>query len=238
MTQAVILAGGMGTRLGPLSQGRPKVMIEVGGRPFLEWQIRQLAAQGFCDVLLLVGYQAAQIRKHFGDGRAWGLGIRYSDEPKPSGTGSAIRLAKSQLASRFLLLYGDLYRPYNYRAFCEAQSGPCLAIYPYTLGLHTIACGNIDVDARTGLVRAYQKGKKEAWLPYVDAGFGIFPREVTELLPPWPCSFEEVVYPSLATAEQLRYVLLDRNFYDIGNPDDLARTQRLFSQAGGPCESL
>ena len=79
------------------------------------------------------------------------------------------------------------------------------------------------------------EGNAEARLPYVDAGFGIFPREVTGLLPAGPCSFEEIVYPRLAKAGRLRFTVVDRNFYDIGNPDDLARTRRVFAEGDGPC---
>jgi NDP-sugar pyrophosphorylase family protein len=223
--RAVILAGGLGTRLGDLAQGLPKAMVPVDGRPFLEYGIAQLANQGFRDILLLVGYRAEAIETHFGDGAAWGVHIRYSREQVPMGTGGAVGQARDLISGRFLLLYGDLYRPYDYSAFLTRRKGNVLAVYPYVPGLTTIGCANVGLDPATGRVRQYLKNAPGAGLTHVDAGFGAFGREVVELLPHGACSFEEAVYPALAGKGQLEAELVDRHFLDIGNPADLAHAR-------------
>lgn len=224
--QAVILAGGLGTRLGALAEGLPKPMIPVSGRPFLEHLVTQLAGQGFRHLLLLVGHRAELVEAHFGNGSRWGLEITYSREAAPLGTGGALRLAGDLLAERFLLLYGDLYRDYAYGEFLDRREGDCLAVYPYVPGLATIACANVGIDGDR--VTTYLKNHPEAGLTHVDAGFGSFTRSVLALLPEGVSSFEGMAYPVLAREGRLGAELVDRNFFDIGNPTDLAATQARF----------
>ena len=223
--QAVILAGGLGTRLGELAAGLPKPMIEVGGRPFLEHSVRMLARQGVRDIVLLTGHHAEVIEQHFGDGAAWNCRIRYSREPSPLGTGGAVRLARHLLAPQFLLMFGDVLRRIDHAALFARHGGHCLAVYPYdTAGMTTIACGNVALDAQ-GCVATYRKGDVEAALPYVDAGMGLFCKDIVDCLPADPCSWEGEVYDRLAKAGLLEAEVLDRDFFDIGNPSDLARAR-------------
>ena len=221
--QAVILAGGLGTRLGALAGGLPKCMVPIGGRPFLEYVVAQLAGQGFRRLLLLVGYRADTVEAHFGDGSRWGLEIAYSREEQPLGTGGALRLASAALPERFLLLYGDLYRAFPYGEFLERREGCCLAVYPYVPGLATIACANIGLEGDR--VARYLTNRPEAAVTDVDAGFGVFTRDICALIPEGFASLEESVYPVLAAAGRLGAERVDRNFFDIGNPTDLAATQ-------------
>lgn len=225
---AVILAGGLGTRLGALAEGLPKCLVPVGGRPFMELMIAELADQGFAQVVLLVGYRGEAVMSHFGDGRTWGMEILYSQEVSPLGTGGALRWAKTLLPERFLLLYGDLYRRYPYRQFLEGARGNCLAVYPYAPGLTTISCANVGV--RGCSVTSYLKNSPDSGLTHVDAGFAVLSREVVELLPEGACSLEEIVYPALARNGQLEAEFVDREFLDIGNPVDLARARARFVQ--------
>ena len=225
----VILAGGLGTRLGALAEGLPKPMVPVAGKPFLEHGVRQLARQGFPELLLLVGHRAEAIEAHFGAGEGFGIRIAYSRELEPLGTGGAIRLAAPRMPGRFLMLYGDLYRDVDYAAFCERHD-QALAVYPYVEGLTTIACANVGLDPSGGRVAVYRKGDAAAGLSHVDAGFGVFRREAAALLPEGASSFEEQVYPRLAASGELEAELVDRAFFDIGNPADLAHARAHFSQ--------
>ena len=230
MTRAlpIILAGGLGSRLGALALDLPKPMLPVGGKPFLEHVVSQLAVQGFPEVLLLVGHRADCIQEHFGDGRAWGLAIRYSRETHPLGTGGALRQALPLIPERFLLLYGDLFRAFDYAAFAEGQ-GNRLAVYPYLAGLTTIACANVALDASGSRVARYVKDDPAAACTHVDAGFGVFHSHVLERLPAGISNFEAMVYPPLASAGDLEACLVDRAFLDIGNPADLARARATLS---------
>src|SRR6266571_3760756 len=136
--QAVVLAGGLGTRLWPLTKEIPKPMAPVNGLPYLEYQIRLLAAQGFLSTLILTGYLGEQIESYFQDGSALGLSLRYSREPAPLGTGGALRHARALLEERFLLIYGDSFLPIGYRPLLARLEEPgtlgVVAIYDNSAG--------------------------------------------------------------------------------------------------------
>jgi D-glycero-D-manno-heptose 1,7-bisphosphate phosphatase len=228
-TLPIILAGGLGTRLGSLAQGMPKPMVEVGGRPFLEHLLNQLVGQGFHRVLLLVGHQAEHIMEYFGDGRGRGIQILYSREASPLGTGGALKQAEAFVSGKFLLLYGDLYRSFDYSGFCTGTENR-LAVYPYVSGLTTIACANVSLDPTGTWVTRYLKNAPDAGCTHVDAGFGLFRKEVLAELPEGVSSFEALIYPELAKGGRLLACLVDRNFLDIGNPVDLARARATLLQ--------
>jgi len=210
-----ILAGGFGTRLGKLAQGLPKPMIAINGRPYLERVIESFARCGLRDIVLLTGYRAEVIEEHFRDGKKFGVNIAYSRETEPLGTGGAIREARAHLGERFVMTYGDVLRYFDYDRFVTAHDGPCLAVYPR----RTI--GNADVDGD----RIIRFDKRAPELPYIDAGFSLMPSSVIDLLPPsGPCSFEETIFPLLAAERRLAAEIVDRNFFDIGTPEELART--------------
>ena len=223
----VILCGGLGTRLGQLAEGLPKPMVPVAGCPFLEHLVRQLAGQGFPEILLLVGHKAEIIESYFGDGSAFGLRLRYSRETEPLGTGGALKLAASRIDDRFLMLYGDLYRAFDYADFCTRRTC-ALAVYPYVSGLTTIDCANVGLDGEGKRVARYVKGDPGAGLTHVDAGFGVFCRGALRLLPDGNSSFEQQAYPTLAASGKLDAELVDREFFDIGNPTDLAHARAYF----------
>jgi NDP-sugar pyrophosphorylase family protein len=119
--QVAILAGGLGTRLGALTERRPKSMVPVHGRPFLEHQIALLREHGVTDVVLCVGHLSDAIREHVGDGARFGVRARYSDEgDRRLGTAGALRWAEPLLADRFFVLFGDSYLTLDYRAVMQA----------------------------------------------------------------------------------------------------------------------
>ncbi|MEA2342762.1 MAG: mannose-phosphate guanylyltransferase [Thermoanaerobaculia bacterium] len=210
-----ILAGGFGTRLGDLTRGLPKPMIPINGRPYLERVIDSFARRGLRDIVLLTGYRAEVIEEHFGDGEKFGVTITYSRETQPLGTGGAIREARALLGENFVMTYGDVLRYFDYDRFVTAHDEPCVAVYPR----RTI--GNVDVDGD----RVIRFDKHAPELPYIDAGFSLMPSSIIDLLPPsGPCSFEESIFPLLAAERRLACEIVDHNFFDIGTPEELART--------------
>lgn len=128
--QALILAGGLGTRLWPLTKEVPKPMVPVAGVPYLEHQLRLLARQGLQDVVMLTANLSEQIEEYFGDGRRLGLDIRYSREPEPLGTGGALRAAR-HLRSVLALI------PPEGKVSLEQQVFPLLIDRGMLLGLPT-----------------------------------------------------------------------------------------------------
>ncbi|HJQ39892.1 MAG TPA: sugar phosphate nucleotidyltransferase [Thermoanaerobaculia bacterium] len=217
-----VLCGGLGTRLGALTRGLPKPMIPIGGRPYLERVLESFAERHFFDFVLLTGYRSEVIEAHFGDGASFGVNIRYSREDAPLGTGGAIREARALLGERFLLTYADVYRRFDYDRFVQQHRGNCLAVY------ERILTGNVDLE--DGRVVRFDKRAPE--LPYIDAGFSVMHASTIDILPPaGACSFEEIVFSGLAQHGELEGEIVNRDFFDIGTPEELARTRDVLESA-------
>jgi len=211
-----VLCGGFGTRLGELTRDVPKPMIEIGGRPYLERVLESFAERGLRDFALLSGYRGDVIEEHFGDGARFGVRIAYSRETEPLGTGGAIREARRLLGERFLMTYADVLRRFDYDRFVQQHRENCLAVYP------RILTGNADLDGD----RVVRFDKRAPELPYIDAGFSVLEVNTIDILPPaGPCSFEEIVFSGLAQHGELAGEIVNRDFFDIGTPEELARTR-------------
>ncbi|HEX8155295.1 MAG TPA: sugar phosphate nucleotidyltransferase [Thermoanaerobaculia bacterium] len=214
--KVAILAGGFGSRLGELTRELPKPMILVAGRPYLEFVIESFANENMRELVLLTGFRGDVIEAHFGDGSRFGVRIEYSREREPLGTGGAIREARPLLGERFLLTFGDVLRRFDYDRFVRSHAGNALAVYP------RFDRGNADVAG--GRVVRFDKHAPE--LPYVDAGFSLMHAGTIDILPPQgACSFEELVYATLARRGELAAEVVGRDFCDVGTPEELARTR-------------
>ena len=231
--QAVILAGGLGTRLWPITKEIPKPMVPVRGVPYLEHQLRLLRQQEITDVVLLTGYLGEQIEEYFGDGRRLGLRIGYSREKVPLGTGGALRDARDLLNDAFLLIYGDSFLPIDYRAVADLlrSSGRLgvVVVYDNALG-DTAVRNNIALDA-SGLVSRYSKERvDDPNLTHVEAGVLSLRRAVVDLIPSsGKVSLETEIFPLLIARQELVAFVTRQRFYDIGTPDRLATFEHLFS---------
>jgi NDP-sugar pyrophosphorylase family protein len=229
--QAVILAGGLGTRLWPLTKTVPKPMVPVAGAPYLEHQLRALADHGIRDIVLLTGYLGEQIVEHFGDGSALGISVRYSREASPVGTGGALRDARDLLADRFLLIYGDSYLPIDYpevlHKLAESGARGLLVAYDNRLA-DTSVKNNVDVDDASYVTR-YEKDSPDT-LGYVEAGVLAFRREIVDLIPPGVVSLEKEIFPKLIARRELIAYVTRQRFYDIGTPERLKIIEELFTK--------
>jgi len=227
--QAVILAGGLGTRLGELTRTIPKPMVPVAGRPYLEHQLRELARQRWTDVVLLIGYLGEQIEEYFGDGRRLGLNIRYCREETPQGTGGALRDAAEQLAETFLLIYGDSYLPIEYAPVVRRlETSQALGVAVVYDNREDTAVRNNVAVAEDGFVNRYAKDGTGADLRYVEAGVLALRRAVIPLLPArGPVSLEKDLYPQLVARRELLAFVTNQRFYDIGTPERLALIEQV-----------
>lgn len=230
LSHAVILAGGLGTRLAPITESLPKPLVPVKGRPFLGYQLELLSRHGIGEILLLTGYKGEMIESTFGAGEAFGLRLRYSREPAPVGTGGALALAAGMLAAEFFLVYGDSYMDLDYQAAAKqfrAARGPGAS------GLMVVAeaeaygeVGNVRLERTGKRVASYQKGAGGEH-SHLDAGVLILTREVVDFLPKGqPAMLEEFVYPRLAREGRLLAFPAPAKFYDIGTPERLAVFER------------
>ena len=229
--QAVILAGGLGTRLWPLTKTVPKPMVPVAGVPYLEHQLRLLEKQGIHSILILTGYLGEQIEEYFGDGHELGLAIGYSREQSPAGTGGALREAHEKLAETFLVIYGDSYLPIDYTETLAKLEGSAaaglLVVYDNRLS-DTSVKNNVDVDA-AGYVARYEKDSPDP-LGYVEAGVLAFRREIVPMIAPQgTVSLEKEIFPRLIAARRLIAQVTTQRFYDIGTPERLKAIEELLA---------
>jgi NDP-sugar pyrophosphorylase family protein len=229
--QAVILAGGLGTRLWPLTETIPKPMAPVAGVPYLEHQLRLLAKQGVRDALLLTGYLGEQIEEYFGGGARLGLRLDYSREPAPLGTGGALRYARAKLQEAFLVIYGDSYLPMRYADAFErlqhSDADALMVVYDNTVE-DTWVKNNTDVDG-DGHVTRYEKDSPDA-LPYVEAGVLALRRRVLDLMPAdGPVSLEKEIFPKLIAARKLIAYITRQRFYDIGTRERLQLIEKVLA---------
>lgn len=230
--QAVILAGGLGTRLWPLTRTVPKPMVPVAGVPYLEHQLRLLEKQGIRSILILTGYLGEQIEEYFGDGSRFGLAIEYSREQTPVGTGGALRDARSKLAETFLVIYGDSYLPIDYTESLSNLEGSdaagLLVVYANRLS-DTSVKNNVDVDA-AGYVTRYEKDSPDR-LGYVEAGVLAFRREVISMIASeGAVSLEKEIFPRLIGARRLIAQITTQRFYDIGTPERLTAIEEFLAR--------
>ncbi|MFY8267973.1 MAG: sugar phosphate nucleotidyltransferase, partial [Terrimicrobiaceae bacterium] len=216
-----ILAGGLATRLRPLTEGIPKALVEVAGRPFVEWQRELLAAAGMKRVVFCVGHLGEMIEAHVGDGARFGLEVAYSyDGPALLGTGGALRQALPLLGEEFLVLYGDSYLPIDYAAVTKAflNSGKP--------GLMTIlknegrwdSC-NVWMDG--GEIRIYEKKGCLPEMQHIDYGLTAFRAEVFSRSGAEAFDLAEVMRELVAKNEMAAFEVAER-FYEIGSPAGIA----------------
>lgn len=221
LKQAVFLVGGLGTRLKDHTRNTPKPLLEVGGRPFIEYLLDEAVRHGFTDIVLLAGHLGDQVSSQY-EGREWrGARIRVLREPEPLGTGGALRFALPHLAPAFLLANGDSFFDVNLRALTQS-------IPP---GGMTMALRQGAEDARYGRVK-FSDGvvcsfhaPEEGIAGPINGGIYGVSRDIVEVMPEGKLSFEGEVFPQLAQARRIRGVLFDGYFIDIGVPNDFQRAQ-------------
>lgn len=215
--QAVILAGGEGIRLRPLTLTTPKPMIKILNKPFLEYIIELLKKNDIKEVLILVGYLHEQIENYFKDGKKLGLKIKYFYSPVEDDTGTRLRKAKHLIDNIFLLLYADNYWPLKLPElssfYKKMKTQGLVTVYS---NLDNYTKNNIGVGS-SGLVEAYDKKRKKKNLNGVDIGFFILNKKVLDLIPSNNCSFEEIVFPKLIDNKQLAGFLTHHKYYGLSS---------------------
>jgi len=227
--QAVILAGGRGTRLRPITNSIPKPMIMFHGKPFLEYLIIQLKEQGIKKVLLLLGYLPDVIMNYFKDGRQYGIHIEYHISDVDNDTGKRLFIAKHKIDSYFFLLYCDNYIPVNLKKMWKQFH--CLDV----IGQLTIynnkdlySTDNVFVN-NSHLIEIYDKTRTIKQLNGVDIGYAIFCKEVFHFLPDKNINFEAHVYSELVKKNKLAAFTTDHRYYSVSNHDRLHLTEQFLN---------
>ncbi|WP_372400592.1 HAD-IIIA family hydrolase (plasmid) [Azospirillum sp. HJ39] len=223
--QAVILVGGRGTRLGPLTDDTPKPLLPLAGRPFLAYLVDGLVRQGFDDIVMLAGYRGEQIERFCEEMRHPGLQLRCVAEPEPAGTGGALRPVADLLAPQFLMLNGDTLFDINLNDLAT----PPLPADGSTLA--RLALRRVPDTARYGAIAledgrvAAMHGKGGRGEGLINGGVYLLDRRVIDRLPASPCSIETDLFPRLVAEKAIEGRVYDGFFLDIGVPDDFALAQ-------------
>jgi NDP-sugar pyrophosphorylase family protein len=229
----VILAGGLATRLRPLTNKIPKALVEVAGRPFLEHQLELLKRSSITEVVLCLGYLGEMIEQRYGDGAALGIRIRYSfDGPILLGTGGAIKRASPLLPDAFFVLYGDSYLPIDFQAvaaaFIEAGQPALMTVYA-----NADAWDTSNVWFEQGRIRLYSKREKLPEMRFIDYGLTVCTRQIFDDSPSdVPFNLADTL-ERLSRKGQLAGHEVYQRFYEIGSPSGLAELDQLLSKRSG-----
>jgi N-acetyl-alpha-D-muramate 1-phosphate uridylyltransferase len=229
MLPAAILAGGLATRLRPLTETIPKSLVPINGEPFISHQLRLLKRRGIDRVVLCVGYLGEMIEDFLG-GSAFGLDVQYSaDGLVPLGTAGAIRNALPLLGEGFFTIYGDSYLTCDYASVQDAflDSGkPGLMTVFRNEGLWDTS----NVEFSQGSVLAYDKQKRTPRMRHIDYGLGIFHRSVFDQLPSGPCDLA-TIYQDLTARNELAAFEVAERFYETGSFGGIQELSELLSAA-------
>lgn len=222
-----ILAGGLATRLKPITEKVPKLLVEVAGEPFFSHQIRLLRSAGLDRLVLCVGYLGERIVELYGDGAKWGVRIEYSfDGPKLLGTAGALVQAMPRLGDSFYVLYGDSYLPIDYLAVGRAfQASGKLGLMTVFENKGLYDTSNVWLEG--GRIAAYDKKSRLPQMRHIDYGLGAFRRAAFGSVPPGTVADLADVQTDLVGRGELAGYEVDRRFYEIGSHSGLRELDAL-----------
>lgn len=230
ITEAMILAGGMGTRLRSVVHDRPKPMAMAGGRPFMEWLLLFLHDRGVKRIVLCTGHLGEMVEAYFGDGSRWELELEYSPDPFPLGTGGAVRHALHLIRQeRFLVLNGD--------SFCRFDLETLADVHLEKWALTTLWLLKMDDCRRYGTVVLGEDDRVESFLEkspemgvgLINAGVYLMEGKAARTIPEGcPVSLEREIFPDLI-GRGLHGVSGSGPFLDIGTPESYGKAEDFFA---------
>lgn len=228
MLPVAILAGGLATRLHPITETIPKSLVEVAGVPFIVRQLAYLSQQGITEVVLCIGYLGEQVQALVSDGSSFGLNVTYSwDGPKLMGTGGALKQALPLLGEHFFVFYGDSYLPIDFRKVEESflySDKPALMTVLHNDDLWDKS----NVLFRDGRIIKYNKRIRKPEMTYIDYGLGILSSDVLNDVPiNEPFDLAEI-YHNLSIHDNLAGYEVFERFYEIGSMKGLEETVKYF----------
>ncbi len=225
-----MLAGGLATRLRPITTTIPKSMVPVADRPFIAHQVENLVSQGVKEIVVCSGYLGEQIHEFLGDGAKFGCRVLYSfDGEKLLGTGGALRKALPLLGEEFMVMYGDSYLtvPISpiWNEFCRSGKAALMTVF-----WNGDKWDKSNIEFRDGVIVNYDKVVPTAAMDYIDYGLGCLRAEVFDSWPEDTAFDLASVYQGLLKRQQLAGFEVRERFYEIGSPAGLAETDALLRQ--------
>ena len=231
MPPVALLAGGLATRLRPLTEQVPKAMLEVAGEPFIAHQLRLLRRENISRAVICAGYLAQQISDYVGDGSRFGLSVDYKiDGPRLLGTGGALRAALDLLGEEFMVMYGDSWLDIPYPPVVEAfraSRAPALM----TVFRNEGQWDSSNVWFEDGRIRLYDKRKRLAEMHHIDWGLGMVRADALAARPADAPFDLADVYSELSRSGQLASYEVTTRFYEIGSIEGLRETDALLRGA-------
>jgi MurNAc alpha-1-phosphate uridylyltransferase len=217
MLPVAILAGGLATRLRPVTETIPKALVEINGEPFLAHQLRLLAANGIRRATLCVGYLAEMIEEYAGNGSRFGVELTYSaDGPRLLGTAGAVAKARPLLSESFFVLYGDSYLPCDYHmvetAFRESGRQALMTVFD-----NRDQWDASNVLFENGRIVAYSKKHRTPAMHHIDYGLGVFHGEAFDDIPKDEPYDLADLYQALLTRGELAGLEVSQRFYETGS---------------------
>ena len=229
----VILAGGLATRMRPWTEKIPKALLDVEGRPFIDWQLELLAAGGIRHAVICCGYLGEMLEEHVGQGERFGLRTDFShDGPKLLGTAGAIRKALPLVGPEFFVLYGDSYLTCDYgraEQHWRASGKTALMTVFHNLGQYDRS----NVEFRDGEILVYDKKHMTPAMEHIDYGLGIFRATVFETLADDVPADLATVYQDLLARGELAAMEEPARFYEIGSVEGLEEFREYVRQLSG-----
>lgn len=229
-----ILAGGLATRLRPLTERIPKSLVEVAGKPFAMHQLELLRTHGLTHVVYCVGYLGEQVQAALGEGRCWGMNIQYAfDGPALLGTGGALRRALPLLGDAFFVLYGDSYLECDYaaveQAFCSAGKLGLMTVYQ-----NADQWDRSNVLFRNERIECYDKQHRLPEMQHIDYGLGVLRAQAIKAYPADQPLDLAKVYQDLIAQDQLAGFKVTQRFYEIGSVAGLAEIREYLARQSNP----
>ncbi len=225
--KAVILAGGKGTRLRPLTNNVPKALIDIHGRTITEHLFDLFKKYSIRDIILSVGYMKEKIIDYFGDGSKFGINLKYIEEKEPLGTAGPLRLAKNTLNESFIVSNGDELKKINIpRMFRLHKRKDALITIALTTVDDPSAYGVAKLDGSRIIEFVEKPKKEEAPSNLINAGFYLIEPEVIDMIPNGFAMFEKDVFPKLAKQGKVRGFPFSGQWFDTGSMERLKKAKK------------
>jgi len=225
MKQAVIISGGFGTRLYPITKKVPKILVEISGKPFIDYLIPLCKKNGIEEIVFCVGHLWEQVRDYVGDGKKFGIKAYYSVEDKKLDTGGAIKKALPYLDKEFLVTYGDSFLDIDWQDVANAfKKSPAKGIMSVYENNWRLVPSTIIID-KEGYIKEFNKENPRPEMTHMEYGINIFSKDIIDKIP-------KEVFPLgdyfnyLAKDSNLLSYPTTRMFYDIGTPEGIKKFQK------------
>lgn len=228
--QAVILAGGLGTRLMPFTEENPKPMYPFNGIPFVEYLVKQVKGFGINRILILLGYLPDKIKDYLGDGSNYGVQIIYDVTPVEYNTGDRLLHAESKIDDTFLLMYCDNFCPIDYQKLESDFRGNNALIQVSVYENRDGYTKSNLLIANSGRIDKYDKKRITPNLQGVDIGYALIQKEVFKYVKDIGCNFEAAVYPNVVKEQRMYATITKHRYYSVGSWERIELTRQFFAE--------